>query len=46
MIVFVIFAYFENNNLNTEPKSDQHSVNTKPINASNSANKTNEPHCP
>lgn len=46
MTVFVIFAYLENSNLNTAPKSDQHTVKTKPIKASNSAKKTSVLHCP
>ena len=46
IIVFVIFAYFENNSLNAEPNSDQHSVNANPINASNNAKKINTFHWP
>lgn len=37
-MVFVAFAYLENNNLNMEPKADQQTVKIKPIKASSKAN--------
>lgn len=46
MTVFVTRAYFENSILNTEPNSAQHSVNTKPMNASSSANSVSSGHRP
>lgn len=39
MIAFVLLAYLENTSLNTEPKIDQHNVNTKPMNARSMAKK-------
>ena len=38
MAALVVFAYFENSNLKTEPNTDQQSVKTKPMKASSREN--------
>ena len=46
MMVLVARAYLEKSSLNAEPKSDQHSVNTKPMKASSRAKSVSVSHSP
>jgi len=43
---FVIFAYFENNTLNTDPRLAHNILNRKPTNAKRNAKNSRIPHCP